>query len=300
MDRPRRYLLYLVAGVLLLASTTASRAEGERIAYLIEQLEYSIDGRTVVRESHTKNMAEALSDLGFTVQRYENLSSAAIEPALQEISNDSKGAEAAILYISGLVLSEGGAGGILPTDLNSADLLDGGISMSRLLDLPKAADLRLVIVDSPEDAHVQLGLSPAAGFSPYLAVPSTIPPNVLGTITGRPPFGGYTGLTLSDRADYFPRSFSRFFKAKGRSMRSVLNKIAISVFYDSQHRLYPHVFGAQDKEYLLVRKNEVSDLTAWLELLGKPSAEGFKSFLKAYPDSLYAEFARKQLDALQK
>lgn len=292
-------LRLLLAFILIGLAPTAS-AEGGRIAYIVEQLEYTIDGRTVTRESHAKSIVAALRNLGFTVQHYKNLSTATIEPALQDIANDSKGTEAAILYVAGLVLEKNGTGGVLPIDVNSADPASHGVPMSRLLTLPKAQDLRLVIIDSPQDARQVLSLPSSEQISPYLSMPETIPSNVIGTLTARAPFGGYSELKLLENSEYFARSFARFLKPKGRGMRATLNKMAISVFYDSQYQQFPHVFGKLDKEYLLVRTNEVSDITAWLELLAKPTAEGLKTFIETYPDSIYVAFARKQLEALGK
>ncbi len=292
-----RFWLTLLA---LAASSLTVNAEGERLAYLIEQLDYKIDGRSVARKSHTKSMIKAMRGLGFAVQRYKNLEASAIEPTLREISKDSEGAEASIVYVAGFVLEKGATGGVLPVNVDAGAPAARGVPLSRLLAVPMGKDLRLVIVDAPEDARARLALSAPETFSPYLSVPEIIPSNVLGSVTGRAPFGGYSGLSLLDRSDYFSRSFSLFFAGqKERSARRFLSKVAISVFYDSQHKLFPHVFGKQDKDFLLVRKNEVSDITAWLKLLGRPSADGFRAFIDAYPNSIYVDFARQQLETLE-
>ncbi|MCP5084118.1 MAG: hypothetical protein GY948_20720, partial [Alphaproteobacteria bacterium] len=74
--------------------------------------------------------------------------------------------------------------------------------------------------------------------------------------------------------------------------------VAVSVFYETRSTQFPVVFGKLDTPYKLVRKDEVSELTAWLKLQTKPEAEGFRKFIRSYPGSIYIEFARQKLKEL--
>ncbi|MEM7424642.1 MAG: caspase family protein [Pseudomonadota bacterium] len=289
--------------VLLLGSGifSAALAEGARLAYLIEQTRYLVEAREVVRKSHGKDIAAALRPLGFAVQKYENLNAEEFARALAEIFKDSQGAEAAIIYVSAYALGHtDDGGGVLPTDLAAARPVERAVSVRSLLETPQADDLRLVIIDAPEDAGSQLGLDLSPDYSPFLSQPASVPKDTIGVITSVAPWGGYTGLRPISRTHLFPRNFKLFLQKPGRSARDLLNKVAISTFYESQHRQYPAFFGGPEKPYVFTRQDEVSDITAWLELLARPTKDGLTAFIKANPDSIYVEFARKKLEELEK
>ncbi len=290
----------LLALLLPFAVGSPVRSEGARLAYLIEQIDYAVAGGQVSRKNHAEDIAKALRGLEFTVQRYQNLKRGEFEAALKEISRDSEGSEASIVYVSGFALGHPDGGGLLPVDVVAGEPLRGSVSVDRLLEVPRGKNLRLVIVDAPEDARAVLGLGAETVYSPFLTIRQTLPANTIGVITSVAPWGGYTSLQPIARTDIYPRNFRLFLGRPGRSVEDVLTKVATSVFYDSQHRQLPRAFGKLDKPFLMTRQDEVSDITAWLKLLAKPTEKGLRGFIADYPDSIYVEFARQKLKELEK
>ncbi|MEM1201440.1 MAG: hypothetical protein AAGI06_19230, partial [Pseudomonadota bacterium] len=144
-----------------------------------------------------------------------------------------------------------------------------------------------------------LGLRDSAGFEPFLEAKGPDLPNRVAVYTSAAPSSAYPRLAPMTTAQTFARNFKLFLGRKERTVSEFLKKVAISVFYDSAGQQFPKVTGALSAPYLMVRKNEVSDITAWLELQAKPKAEGFKAFIQRFPNSIYIPFARQKLDELR-
>lgn len=294
--------LFTALVVLLLTVRMPLAADDARLAYIISLEEYAHPEGTVKRKSGANTMAEALSSFGYTVQRYKSPSKWEFEAILKDIYADSKGAEAAIVYVTGFALRQGPRSVVL-----SANALEGGAEtlMSRAVEAkdivgaPRARLLNLVILDAPDDARTGLGLEKPATFEPFLEphVPSV--PNRIAVYTSAAPSELYAQLAPMATPFTFARNFKLFLGRKERTVSEFLRKVAISVFYDSASRQFPVVQGELGAPYLMVRKNEVSDITAWLELQAKPKAEGYEQFIQSFPGSIYIPFARQKLEELR-
>ncbi|MEM8688338.1 MAG: caspase family protein, partial [Pseudomonadota bacterium] len=288
--------------VLLLTLSAASAADDARLAYIISLEAYDHPEGTVKRGSGADTMADALSAFGYTVQRYENPNKWDLEAILKDIYADSKGAEAAIVYVSGFALRQDQRSVVLSTNalVGGADtLMARAVETKDIVNAPRARLLNLVILDAPDDARTGLGLRNADDFTPFLDAQAPDVPNRIAVYTSAAPNDVYPRLAPMATPLTFARNFKLFLGRKERTASAFLKKVAISVFYDSAGRQFPEVTGKLLAPYLMVRKNEVSDITAWLELQAKPKAEGFEQFIQRFPDSIYIPFARQKLEELR-
>ncbi|MEM8647927.1 MAG: caspase family protein [Pseudomonadota bacterium] len=296
----RAFLTALCA--LLLTLSAANAADDARLAYIISAEEYEHPEGTVKRGSGADTVADALSAFGYTVQRYKNPNKWDFEAILKDIYADSKGAEAAIVYVSGFALRQGPRSVVLSTNAlvgGAETLMSRAVETKDIVNAPRARLLNLVILDAPDDARTGLGLRDSAGFEPFLEAKGPDLPNRVAVYTSAAPSSAYPRLAPMTTAQTFARNFKLFLGRKERTVSEFLKKVAISVFYDSAGQQFPKVTGALSAPYLMVRKNEVSDITAWLELQAKPKAEGFKAFIQRFPNSIYIPFARQKLDELR-
>ncbi len=290
-------LLFLLAGL-----TFARAADGARLAYIISLENYVTPAGIIERKNSKTLVAKTMRKIGFTVQHYDDLTGSDLRKALIEISLDSKNAEAAIIYVNGFVLGQDNRGGLLPINAlegGTKELIDAAIHPQTLLETPRARAMNLVIIDGAEDAAAALKLHNPGTWLPYLTIPPKAPKNTVGVIVSSAPTEAYNRLEPAKNPAYYARSFSDFFGNRDRTVADFLSKVSISVFYESQYTQFPVVFGKLDKPYRISRRDEVSDITAWLELQMKPKAEEFRKFIETYPDSIYIDFARQKLKELE-
>ena len=288
--------------VLLLTVHAASAADEARLAYIISLEEYAHPEGTVKRKSGAKTIADALSTFGYTVQHYKSPGKWEFEAILKDIYADSKGAEAAIVYVSGFALRQGSRSVVLSADAlvgGAETLLARAVETKDIVNAPRARLLNLVILDAPGDARTGLGLAKPATYAPFLEPRVPDVPNRIAVYTSSAPSDLYGQLAPMATPFTFARNFKLFLGRKERTVSEFLRKVAISVFYDSASRQFPVVKGKLEAPYLMVRKNEVSDITAWLELQAKPKAEGYEQFILRFPNSIYIPFAQQKLDELR-
>ncbi len=288
--------------VLLLTSSAVSAADDARLAYIVSLEEYEHPEGTVKRGSGAKTMADALSAFGYTVQRYENPNKWDFEAILKDIYADSKGAEAAIVYVTGFALRQGPRSVVLSSNAlvgGAGTLMARAVEAKDIVNAPRARLLNLVILDAPGDARSGLGLQNADAFTPFLEAQVPDAPNRIAVYTSAAPNEVYPRLAPMASPFTFARNFKLFLGRKERTVSAFLKKVAISVFYDSAGQQFPEIAGALNAPYLMVRKNEVSDITAWLELQARPKAEGFEQFIQRFPGSIYIPFAQQKLKELR-
>ncbi len=286
---------------LLLTLSPSLAADDARLAYIINIEEYERPAGPVKRGSGADTMADTLAGFGYTVQRYNNINKWEFEAVLKEIYADSKGAEAAIVYVSSFALSKGRRNVVLPSDALSGgadNLLSRAVESKDVVNAPQARLLNMIILDAPEDAPGALGLARSAGFGVFMSTQDPLVPNRLAVYTSTAPNDLYARLAPMSTPLTYARNFKLFLGRKERTAAEFLRKVSISVFYDSSSLQFPTVVGKLNKPYTLVRKNEVSDSTAWLEIQAKPKAESFKQFIRQFPESIYIPFAHQRLKEL--
>ena len=287
---------------LVLASGPGLAEDVARLAYIISIDEYDHPAHPVKRGSGADLMADALTKFGYTVQRYANPSKWEFEAVLKEIYADSEGAEAAIVYVSGLALKTGHRSVVLSADAvmgDAGNLLARAVEAKDIVNAPRARLLNLVILDAPEDAQAALGLPGMQALSAFMDPQVPYVPNRIAVYTSTAPSELYGQLAPMSTPLTFARNFKLFLGRGERTAAEFLRKVAISVFYDSSSLQFPTVVGKLDKPYMLVRKNEISDITAWLKIQAKPEAQKFEQFIRQFPESIYIPFARQRLQELR-
>lgn len=298
-DLMRTLLLGMIC--LLLSASYCAAQDDVRLAYIINIDTYETPAGPVKRDTGADTMADVLRSFGFTIQRYDNLTKFELEGVLKEIYADSEGAEAAIVYVSAYALSAGSRNVVLPSDVVSSgadSILVRGVESNDIVSAPRAERLNLIILDAPHDARAALALPKTPALSPFLSAEPPSVPNRLAVYTSSPPTDLYRRLRPVSSAITFARNFKLFLGRKGRTAAAFLRKVAISVFYDSSSQQFPVVVGDLSEPYVLERKNELTDIAAWLEIQARPKAEAFEGFIRQFPNSIYVPFARKRLKEL--
>ncbi len=295
-------LVLLCLTFLALVVSPGLGADNARLGYVISIEEYGHADGLVKRGSGADTMAEALTGFGYTVQRYDNLNKWEFEAALKEIYADSKGAEAAIVYVSSFALGKGERNVLLAADALSGGpgtVLTRAVEAKDIVNAPRARLLNMIILDAPDDAPDALGLPEGSRFEVFMDPQPPFVPNRIAVYTSTAPTELHTRLAPMSTPLTYARNFKLFLGRGERTAAEFLRKVAISVFYDSASLQFPTIVGKLGEPYMLVRKNEVSDITAWLEIQARPEAKSFEQFIRRYPESIYVPFARQKLKDLQ-
>lgn len=150
-----RWLLQLLAVVLLLSLPAAAQTAPRRVALVIGNAAYAHAGRLANPPNDARLVANALAQAGFqTVDARSDLGFQAFGRALRDFRTRANGAQVALVYYAGHGIEGNGKNWLIPTDAvlgSEFDLTYEAISLDQVMDALTGADLRVVILDACRD-----------------------------------------------------------------------------------------------------------------------------------------------------
>ncbi len=305
---------------MIVAANISIAFAGKRIALVVGNDDYEniVDLKKAVNDAQV--MAETLRGLGFDILRAENVGRRALNRKIHEFTSRLEAGDEALFYFAGHGVEISGQNFLLPTDTPEARLGQEGflkseaISVDQILDSIRGRGTRisLIILDAcrnnpfPKEGTRSLGgtrgiarmAAPEGTFIMYSAGVGQMALDELGGGDPHPnsvftrtlvPLLKMPGLSLTDTA---------------RRVRREVRRLALKVSHEQRPAYYDEVIG----EFYFTqgtrtpsepqKVNHDAAATAWDVTKDTDSAGILKAYIKKFPDSVYASFARARLKEL--
>ncbi len=156
----------LLAGLLLLLTTTAYARVQSRVALIIGNSAYAHVTALPNPANDAEDVAASFERLGFQVTRVANATRAAMLDALRSFEERSIGAEIAIVFFAGHGIEVDGTNYLIPVDARLArdvHVEDEAIALGRVMrSVESARKLRLVLLDACRDNPFRVQMARSA------------------------------------------------------------------------------------------------------------------------------------------
>jgi uncharacterized caspase-like protein len=305
--------------ILLFLGGPASADAQKRVALVIGNSAYRNAGLLPNPVRDAKAVAAAFRQNGFTeVLEGYDLTKAQFEALLKRFGDEALGSEWATIYFAGHGISVGGETYVLPVDVvltRPEHVEDEAIPLARLRAKASGAKtLRLILLDSCRNNPYLARMAAVGGskraVSRGLARPSEPESGELIVYATRENDVADDG---SDGHSPFTSAFLEHLPEPGLEVNFLFRKIRSSVLKATKGGQDPAIYaslsdsqlffvdGAPDKAV----RNEASpalsaDAQAWIAVQGSKSDAVLEEFIRRFPGSVYASFARARLDELKR
>lgn len=303
-----------IALVLCCFFVTAAFAE-KRVALVIGNAKYLYAGELANPVNDASDMAAALKKLAFTVIDGYDLQKAALEKKIREFAGKLQGADVGVFFYAGHGLQFSGANYIVPVDaeLTTAEALDFEMVRLDLVQrtMERSAKTNILFLDACRNnplarnlaralgtrgGEIGRGLAPAESGIGTLISFSTQPGNVAKDGTGRnSPFTGPLVKRIATRGEDVLTTLT-----------AVRNEV-LAATGDTQVPWENHALRA--KFYFnpvpspasppVPQAPLSSDAQAWSVIQGSDSKAVLQEFIRRFPESVYAGFAKTRLEELK-
>lgn len=300
----------VLAAVTLLALATG-QAFAKRVALVVGNSAYRYVPELANPRNDAQAVTAALAALGFEVVGGFDLDRSALEGKVREFSQATRGAELALFYYAGHGLQVAGQNYLVPVDAELADEADldfQTVSMDAVMrTMERERRTNLIILDAcrnnplaknlarsmgTRSANVGRGLAPLETGVGTLISFATQPGNV--ALDGDGANSPFTTALLRhiDTPDLDVALMMR------RVRRDVMDATAGQQVPWSNSSLTDAVFlssGGAGTAAPPAVSSQAPDLVAWTAIRDSNSPAVLEAFVKRFPDSLYADFAKARL-----
>ena len=292
---------------------SASIANQTRVALVIGNRDYSQLPKLGNPVTDAGRVASALLEIGFKVVTLEsNLSISQFIRALKEYKKVATGAEMAIFYYAGHAVQASGVNYLIPVDADDldeeVDLKKKTVALDDVLNIMgEVQKLRVVILDAPRGL---LSVGAARGGPRGLAPADALLRNDATTYVI---YGAQAGTTAEDGlpggSSPFTRALLRHLSKPGLPIANLLAQVQEDLmtlavnqqlaFYAGGQKLGENYYFSsvgvaepQPKPIRLASINdESSEEETWKILRTKNDADGFRNYMRTYPNSRHFEEA---------
>ena len=309
MTAPIRLLLHAgLLGLAILAAATAGAAE--RRALIIGNAAYP-DSPLVNPVNDARDMAAMLGRLGFRIELVVDGSLARMRQSIVRFVSALREGDTAVVFYAGHGVQVDGQNYLLPVDASvdhEAGIRFSAVEVASLLDTVEGtgAEPTLVILDAcrnnPFERRLRgrsRGLVAIDAARGSMIAYATAPGSVAADGSGRN--GVYTGALLEALA------------APGLQVEEVFKRVTAKVEAATGGQQVPWTSSSLRGRLVLNERGAPAappaaaapppagpstDMAVWQAIAGSASPQDFETFLKAYPDSPMAPFARSRLAEL--
>jgi hypothetical protein len=298
---------WLMAALMVLLGQESVRAAGDetKVALVIGNSRYISAPSVPVLDTpgnDAKELAEALTKIGFKVTLKIDLSKEDFEAALEDFERTASNADIALLYFAGHGVQYKGENYFLPVDIAPKDnvsIKHQSIPMSSVVDVTsEARKFKIIIVDACRNsvsdrvaAHSRavLGIGDASGLAAINATDGMIV--FYSTEHGKVAFdsGG------SGRNSPFAQSLIKRVLEPGRNIKDVFTEVGNDVKITTAGKQHPEIVSDELTSGVFLNPAETPE-AAWLRIHNSKVPEDFKKFMREFPDSPLAEDAQRILD----
>lgn len=301
-----------------------SSAQAQRVALVIGNGAYQHAPRLTNPVNDARAIADALERLGFRVTARYNHGRRGMAAALREFGESLAGAEVALVFFAGhgMQAARGGTNAenyLLPVDARLADirdLEDEALSLGRVLDRLDGAASRIVILDACRDNPLiqqTRGLAETRSVARGLAPVTSAPRGTLVAFSTAP---GALALDGRGANSPFTAALIEHLPTPGLEVRQVLTRVRERVHANTNGAQTPWNTDGLFGDVFLAGARIVAPATPapvpsgpsaqaqmdtlfWQGIQASTDPADYAHYLQRFPDGLFAELARRRLEALR-
>ncbi len=293
-----------LAGVLVALLFAAAAQAGERVALLIGNSEYSRPEMALPNpQNDSRALGAALRRMGFRVTVANNQTLDQMETALAEFEQTARDAEFALFFYAGHGVQIKGENYLIGTGLAntaSSELNRASLKMSAVRAAFENArpQIGMLILDAcrnnpfTDSGEFPPGLVRTRGGAGLLIAYATDPGNV-----------AYDGIGENS---VFTKALLDNIETPGLDVRLMLGRVRQQVLLETRGQQIPWVEEAVLGEHYFVPAAPgaappdavADDMALWRTVSGKADPQALRRYLEAYPNGLFAEFARDRISRL--
>lgn len=296
-----------------------SPAEARRSALIIGNSTYAHANFLPNPVKDADLIADAARKAGFDVTLVDNLAKADFDQALREFRTQADGAEVAMIYYAGHGIENGGKNWVIPTDASlaeSRDLRFEAIELDGLLETLVGAQLRIVVLDACRENPFGSNWR-----STVRSVPKGLAETeVEGALILFAAAGGQVATDGTGSNSPFARALATRLPEPGLSIHRLGSVIRQDVISETGGKQTPWTNMSIDgREFYLVDTaqsvpaagatpaaapaaagyNAGSDAFAWRYYSEKNTIEAYGSYLREFPQGLFAGQANERIAQLR-
>ncbi|WP_171174635.1 caspase family protein [Ruegeria sp. HKCCD8929] len=296
--------IHILFWLLILSLAAMPALASGRVALLIGNSAYDAPDMALRNPvNDVTALAEALRELGFAVTETTDQDAAAMTRALEQFGSAAQGAEMAVFFYAGHGVQIGGENHLIGTDFAGSDLgalRRSSVTMGRVRDVIARAgpEIGILLLDAcrnnpfSERGMVEQGLVRARGGAGLLIAYATDPGNV-----------AYDGIGENS---IFTTGLLEHIATPGLDVRLMLGRVRQQVVLDTDGRQVPWVEESVLDEHSFAptlptsapQDETAAELALWRDIASSSDASDFESYLRSYPEGLFAPFARDRIERL--
>ena len=288
-------------------------AEAEkRVALVIGNGAYKNAPTLANPKNDAEDMAAALRALGFTVVLGVDLNRAAMERKIREFASELIGADAGVFHYSGHGLQFRGLNYLISVDadITTPDALDfEAIPLDLILrTMEREAKTNILFLDACRDNPFTRSLARALGTRAAGIGQGLAPAELgMGTLISFSTQPGNVALDGSGRNSPYSGPLSKTIGKQGEDILSILTSVRNEVLAATNEKQVPWENNALRAKFFFnptmpaqspTGSSEVAQV--WVAVQNTTSEAVLEEFIRRFPDSVYAAFARARLDELRK
>jgi caspase domain-containing protein len=304
LPRALRASLLLWFVLLLLTLPLTAQAQ-QRVALLVGNANY-LDPSLSLRNpaNDARALGDRLETLGFQVTRAIDKTQAEMAAQIARFQTEATGAEIALFFYAGHGVQIGGENYMIATDFqvaNAANLVADSVPMGAVRDAFAAArpDLSVLILDACRNnpfvdaGVVEPGLVRTKGVAGMLIAYATDPGNV-----------AYDGIGENS---VFTNALLDHISTPGLDTRLMMGRVRQQVVLETFGEQVPWVEESVLGEYSIAPADPgapqqsdavAAEIALWTEVSSRTQVAGFETYLKRYPNGLFATFAEDRIAML--
>jgi carboxyl-terminal processing protease len=320
MGHRRGRLAGLLVAIIILANWCTPALAEKRVALVIGNGAYANASRLPNPGNDARDVAAALTRLGFDTILGLDLDRAAMDDHAVRFARAAREADVALFYYSGHAMQFAGTNYLMPVDAKLTDEAD----LRRLAkvddivaDLQQAKNLRILVLDScrdnplAEELRRSIGRTRAAALARGLAKIDS----PQGMVTAYATQAGRTAEDGTGRNSPYTMAFLRHIEAP-EEIGTVFRRVSADVYQSTQRTQLPELSLSLIGEFYLKGRPQVQATPAapaapaaspapdgaaqaWAAIKDTTSVAILDSFIQQYGDSVYGSFARARRDELR-
>jgi Caspase domain len=260
------------------------------------------------------DMADALSDVGFSVERGINLTQRQMKSMIRALGQRLKGGGQGLFYFAGHGVQLRGHNYLIPVDADirsEADVEDQGVDVNLVLGLMDEADngLNVVILDACRNNPFARSFRSAASGLAQLDAPT-------GTLIAYATAPGSIAGDGQARNGLYTQELLKYIRTPGMSVEEILKQVRINVRGKTQGKQVPwesssltgdfYFTGGREKAGSVAARPERSsvdasamELSFWDSVKNSSDPGDFEAYLDQYPNGTFAGLARRRVQSLR-
>ncbi len=292
-----------ISFVLLLGTVSAAVSQEKRVALVVGVSAYKHANTLPNTLNDAKDIAAALSRLGFEVETVKDPDRAALEASVRRLGDRARGADVALFYYAGHALEYGGQNWLVPVqaDLHTErDLRFETLEVDAVMDqIVGQARISLVMLDSCRDnpfRHALTGsfrdmpvgrglAAPLTGASGTLVVYATAPGSVADD--GGGPHSPFTAALL------------RHIEEPGVEIRELITRVRRDVRQATGGRQTPWDSSSLEGQFFLRPVSADGETVYWSSVQNSNDPAAIQSYLSRYPNGVFADLALSRIEQIR-